>query len=367
VFLIRNVSGLGHAMRMRPALKAGLRPLWRDSATLQVGVDPRRARALTGLGKAAAVVSLLDGSRDTAEVVRTAGEYGIRAEVVHRVVGLLATAGVLDDFPADLRSALPDYLRARLGPEMACAALAYGHGDGGAAVLARRRATFARVYGAGRLGACVATFLAASGVAWVSCLDTTTAQAADVAPAGLGACDVGAGSAAGVARAVHRVAPEVRTADDARRVPDLAVIVGRPDPVLLTSLTRDGVPHLVVDADEAIGVVGPLVLPGRSACVRCMDLSKAARDPAWPRILAQASGVSSTAAATRACDTVLAAATAATAAAQSLTFVDRACEPAAVGATLEIVLPDWQWQRRGWPAHPACRCAAADYLLSAAR
>ena len=39
---------------MRPALKAGLRPLWRDRDTLQIGVDPRRAAALTGLGKAAA-------------------------------------------------------------------------------------------------------------------------------------------------------------------------------------------------------------------------------------------------------------------------------------------------------------------------
>jgi hypothetical protein len=344
---------------MRPALKVGLRPLWRDKATLQIGVDPRRARALTGLGKAAAIVSLLDGSRDTAEVVRTAETYGIRQEVVHRVIDLLASAGVLDDFPASLRAALPDYLRARIGPELACAALAYGHGDGGAAVLARRRATFARVYGAGRVGACVATFLAASGVAWVSCLDTAAAAAADVTPAGLGAADVGTSRAAGVARAVHRVAPEVRTADDPGRLPDLAVITGRPDPVLLVALMRDRVPHLVVHADEAIGTVGPLVIPGRSACVRCADLSKAARDPAWPRILAQASGTSDLCAGTQACDTVLAAATAALATAQALTFVDRACDPAAVNATLEVVLPDWQWQRRAWPAHPLCTCGAA--------
>ena len=80
-------------MRMRPALKVGLRPLWRDAGTLQIGVDPRRARALTGLGKAAAVVSLLDGSRDTAEVVATAATYGIRQEIVHRVIELLASAG----------------------------------------------------------------------------------------------------------------------------------------------------------------------------------------------------------------------------------------------------------------------------------
>jgi len=343
---------------MRPALKVGLRPLWRDKDTLQVGVDPRRARALTGLGQAAAIVSLLDGSRDTAGVVRTAAAYGIRQEVVHRVIELLASAGVLDDFPASLRAALPDYLRARIGPELACAALAYGHGDGGAAVLARRRATFARVYGAGRVGACVATFLAASGVAWVSCLDTATAGAADVTPAGLGTADVGTSRAAGVARAVHRVAPDVCTADDARRLPDLAVVTGLPDRVLLAALMRDRVPHLVIHADEAIGVVGPLVLPGRSACVRCVDLSKAARDPAWPRILAQASGAGGAPAATQACDTALAAATAALAAAQALTVIDRAGEPAAANGTLEVVLPGWQWQRRGWPPHPACTCGA---------
>jgi hypothetical protein len=343
---------------MRPALKVGLRPLWRDQGTLQIGVDPRRARALTGLGKAAAIVSLLDGSRETAEVVRTAETYGIRQETVYRVIDLLASAGVLDDFPASLRAALPDYLRARIGPELACAALAYGHGDGGAAVLARRRAAFARVYGAGRMGGCVTTFLAASGVAWVSCLDTETAEAADVTPAGLGLADVGKSRAAGVARAVHRVAPEVRTVNDARRLPDLAVITGRPDPVLLAALMRDRVPHLVVHADEAIGVVGPLVTPGRSACVRCVDLSKAARDPAWPWILAQAGGASAVPAATQACDTVLAAATAALATAQALALIDRAGAPAAANATLEVVLPEWQWQRRGWPPHPACTCGA---------
>jgi len=167
---------------------------------------------------------------------------------------------------------------------------------------------------------------------------------------------VGTARAAGVARAVHRVAPEVRTVNDARRLPDLAVITGRPDQVLLTTLMRDRVPHLVVHADEAVGVVGPLVVPGRSACVRCVDLSKASRDPAWPWILAQASGIGGGPAATQACDTVLAAATAALATAQALTLIDQAGEPATANGTLEVVLPEWQWQRRGWPPHPACTC-----------
>ena len=106
--------------------------MWRDGDTLQLGVDPRRAAALTGLGEAAAIVSLLDGSREVAEVVAAATAHGIAPEAADRVLGLLASAGVLDDFPAHLHQTLPDYLRARLAPELACAALAYGHGDGGA-------------------------------------------------------------------------------------------------------------------------------------------------------------------------------------------------------------------------------------------
>jgi hypothetical protein len=326
---------------------------------VQFGVDPRRARALTGLGKAAAIVSLLDGSRDTGEVISTAERYGISQETVNRVLSLLASAGVLEDFPASLRAALPGYLRSRIAPELATAALAYGHADGGAAVLARRRAAFVRVYGAGRVGACVATLLAASGIAWVSCVDATVAGPADTAPAGLGSADVGFARAAGVARAIARVAGDVRTKDDSARLPDLTVLAGRPDPVVLDGLMRHRLVHLIAAADEAIGTVGPLVIPGRSACLRCVDLSKAASDPAWPLVLAQAGAAVGRPAAPEACDSILAAATAALAAAQAIAFIDRAGETPACNGTLEVVLPDWQWQRRGWPPHPACTCRAA--------
>lgn len=336
-----------------------MRPLRRDGETVQIGTDPRRARALTGLGKAAAVISLLDGSRDEEAVARTAGLYGIPRRDAERVIELLAAADLLDDFPADLRAALPGYLRGRLGPEMACAALAYGHADGGAAVLARRRQSFIQVYGAGRVGAAVATLLAASGVGWVGCLDSGTAEDADVTPAGLRPADTGTSRAAAAARAVRRVAPETRTDNDASRPPALAVIAGWPDPLVTAALMRDRVPHLVVRAEEAIGVVGPFVRPGRTACVRCVDLGKTDRDPAWPRILAQAS-YARPPAATQACDTVLATATAALATAQALTCVDRVGEPAAANGTLELVLPGWRWQRRAWPGHPACPCGAAS-------
>jgi len=55
---------------------------------------------------------------------------------------------------------------------------------------------------------------------------------------------------------------------------------------------------------------------------------------------------------------VLAAATAALAAAQALAFIDRAGPLATANGTLEVVLPDWRWHRRTWPPHAACTCGA---------
>ena len=169
---------------MRPALKAGLLPVWRDRETLQFGVDPRRAVAVGGLGHTAAVLSLLDGSRDRDGVIAAAAAYGVPAEAASHVLAVLAAAGVLDDFPSRLHASLPEQLRARLAPELATASLAYADGDGGARTLARRRAAYVRVHGASRTGACVASFLAASGVGHVSCADPEPAEPGDLRPPG---------------------------------------------------------------------------------------------------------------------------------------------------------------------------------------
>jgi hypothetical protein len=341
---------------MRPALKAGLLPVWRDRTTLQIGIDSRRAVALEGLGPAAAVISLLDGSRSREAVINTAQTFGVPAGAASRVLTLLAVAGVLDDFPAAIHRTLPEETRDRLAPELASASLAYRDGDGGARTLARRRDAFVRVHGASRTGANVATLLAAAGVGRIACTDPEPAEPADLAPAGLIRADLGDPRGEAAARAVRRAAPEAKTGDPGA-MPDLAILTGPyPSPELAAALVRDGVPHLAVRAVEAIGVVGPLVTPGGSACLRCVDLRKADADPDWPKVLAQATCARI---AVPACDIVLAAMTATLAAAQALAFIDRAVTPVTVNGTLEVVLPDWRWRRRTWKPHPACSCRSA--------
>jgi bacteriocin biosynthesis cyclodehydratase domain-containing protein len=299
---------------MRPALKSGLLPVWRDRDTLQIGIDPRRAIALSGIGQAALVIGLLDGSRDRGQVVTAAASRGVPATVTERILTLLAAGGALDDFPASTLRTIPTASRARLAAELATSSLAYRDPDGGARSLARRRDVAVWITGERRISRSVAKILLASGVA------------------------------------------QVRIGEAQQHRPDLAVLVGRPPLDLQAALAAEGMPHLAVLASEAIGVVGPLVIPGRTACLRCLDYVRAGYDPAWPLILAQ---ISTRRPDPPACDAVLTASVAAQTAAQVLTAIDKTpAASATVNGTLELVLPDWRWRRRTWRPHPACSCSS---------
>jgi bacteriocin biosynthesis cyclodehydratase domain-containing protein len=370
---------------VRPALKAGLLPVWRDRDTVQIGIDPRRAVALTGMGQAALVLGLLDGSRDRNQVIVAAREQGIPDQVTDRIMTLLAAGGALDDFPAAAMRALSQDQRRRLGAELAAAALARGHSDAGAAALVRRDAAHIQIYGPGRLANTLADILTTSGAGQVAICDVVQAKtaggpvpgprasratqpavalatrpkAAGAAQAAQAAQAAGAAPAARSAGSAQPGAAQVAPSGRRPRVvqlplPDLAILVGYQRLELPARLMRARVPHLAVTAEEAIGVVGPLVRPGQTACLRCLDLTRAGLDPAWPLILAQLVGRTTD---PPACDAALAAAVAAQAAAQALAFIDRAAaDGPAENGTLELVLPGWQWRRRTWPLHAACGC-----------
>jgi len=392
-----------HGHGMRPAIKPGLLVVWRDRDTLQIGIDPRRAVALTGMGRAAGLIGLLDGSREHSQVLAAAEELGIPRDAADRVIGLLAAAGAVQDFPAAELRALPDGPRARLARELATVSLAHGHTDGGARALARRQAATVLVYGVGPVGAEISSLLTASGVGRVVCTGPvgqrparptvpgrprtsrggTPPAAADQPPAQTGQGPAGrsrpapppagqraarqrpAGQsparavpgpagprAAGAGPRSRRISP--RRANSRPR-PDLAVLTDGYPAELPGELVASGVLHLAASAREAIGVVGPLVVPGQSACLGCVELARSDRDPAWPFILAQAAGQ---AAQPVACAATLATAVAAQAVSQVLSCLDLAQPAVAVtNATLELVAPGWQWRRRSWPRHGQCRCS----------
>jgi hypothetical protein len=358
-----RATGEGAELR-RPALKGGLRRLRRDEGTVQLGVDPGRAVLVTGLDEAGRRwMEGLDGSHEWPGLLRAAAAAGVPPEVAAGVLDVLSARGLLDDAAADRGScaALSDLERRRLQPDLASLALVHGRPDGGWGTLGARLGARVEVHGGGRVGASAAALLVAAGVGTVHVTDHQPADLRDLAPAGLGRTDVGTARGTAATRAARRTSV-ARPAPPAKR--------GRPDLVLLATelpvppavrdeLLGSGVPHLVAGVRETVGLVGPLVIPGRSSCLLCHDLTRTDRDPAWPRLAAQLTTDPCLGGRVLPCDIVLATAVASHASLQALAFLDGG-RPSAVDGTLEIALPDGTVRRRSWQRHPACGCGWAD-------
>ncbi|MDT0203939.1 hypothetical protein [Nocardioides sp. AE5] len=62
---------------------------------------------------------------------------------------------------------------------------------------------------------------------------------------------------------------------------------GQPDRDRFDDLVRDDFPHLLVVASDGEVRVGPFVVPGQTACLRCIDAHLTDRDPRWPLVVAQ--------------------------------------------------------------------------------
>ncbi|MGV9329813.1 ThiF family adenylyltransferase [Streptosporangium sandarakinum] len=354
---------------MRPRLKPALRRVSRDERTLQFGLHPRHAVVLADLEpEVRRWLEGLDGVRDLPGVLADAADAGIGEEGGRALLGMLAGRGLVDDAaagPGPLR-ALPLAERDRLQPDLEMLSLSPGVTDGGMGALMRRRESLVRVHGAGRVGAQVAALLAASGVGNVCVVDPGPVRPCDVVPGGLTWAQTGMSRQDGAVAVATALAPGVnawtgeraaRLADGARP-PDLVVLapVGPLDVLLVRDLLDRRIPHLLVTAFEGFGSVGPMVLPGRSTCLQCLDLTRRDRDPGWPVVSARLGGFP---AGEIACGTVLSALVAATAAGQALALLDDR-EPIVTNSTLDV-LPDWRWKQRSWSVHPQCRCFRNDF------
>lgn len=303
----------------RPALPPTLRRLWRGPRTLQIGRDPARALVLDGVGPAeVAFLGLLDGTRERAAALREAAAVGVPPSEAARLLRLLEGSGLLDDGAGDVTAVrqLPPADRDRLAPDLACWALLRGGTAAAARALGRRRAARVAVTGSGRVARSVADLLAEAGVGQVAAR----------------------GPAAGDSLAVL-------CSDDGALVP----------PELRDRLLLAGVPHLLAETYETLGSVGPLVVPGRSPCLRCLDLHRRDRDPRWPAVAAQLTGPAPVPVSN---DSVLAAAVAAHATLAAVAHLDDPAGRSPLEGTLtELRLPDGGLRRRRFEAHPACGCA----------
>ncbi len=328
---------------MRPVLAPAARRLWRGTGTLQLCLAPHRGVLLEGLDEHTRhLLTLLDGARTAEQVAAQSRAAGCPDP--EGVLRLLADAGLLRDADALQVPVAEREDRLRLGPDAAALTLT-GSGDGNALLRARRTARVL-VHGAGRVGGPLAALLAEAGVGTVELRDPAETRWEDLAVGGLRPHDVGRPRAASLGK---RLATTAST-----QQPALVVLTEDIPEQLARVLVRDGVPHLVARTQGLVGLVGPLVLPGRSTCLRCVALVQAAIDPDWPHLIPYVEPGQRPAEASHG---VLAAAVASQAALQVLEHLEQGA-PAALGGSLELELPGWRWRRRSWPTHPGCDCGA---------
>ena len=341
-----------------PLLPAATPVLRLDADVLQVGgVDGATGLRISPADAGVAVLlRRLDGRRSQRAVRSDAVAGGVPADTVDDLLGGLRSAGLLHDLAAaDLLATDPGpAAAARAGTELPAAVP--GRQAGGR--WRSRRQSAVVVEGANRVGTPLAAVLAASGVGRVHVRDRGSTQAGEAVVGGMTAADEGRPRALAAADAVRRASPLTDLRPLAPGLaPDLVVLC-RPwaavDP-LSAAWQRAGTPHLVATVRGETGVVGPLVLPGRSSCLRCAEAWRRDADPAWPRLAAQlAADDAVPSGATIACLF-----TALTAAVQVLAYLDGADEPATVGATVELRPPSYLPRLRRWAPHRDCGCGAA--------
>jgi hypothetical protein len=297
----------------------------RATDEVQVGIDPDTALVFRGPGFST-LLNLLDGSIPTSAIQRGGGAAGLTSDQVTGALEALAAAGLLR--------------------------------ESGSAPYTDSTSPRVRLIGAGAVGYQLARLLLASGLGSLYVYDNEPPNLALYSAAGVlpsraealrsALADVGSIVSSGqrISTLSHWSKPETTPLD----LTIVATDRPEPDRVITEHLVRNDEPHLVVRCWGNGVSVGPLVVPGRTSCMRCADLSRSDADPLWPVVLRQLSRLQ--------IDTppTLLAWAASVAAAQSLAFLHGEL-PESAGSTLELNWPHLITRLRRWPAHRNCGCS----------
>ena len=212
-------------------------------------VDPAHVGWLLGL----------HGEREIADALALGSERGLRPALMRRLIRAGVRSGLVDDasqMPESLRD-IPGHLRDLIAPDVIAARHLHGGTARARETIDRRQRAEVAIQGAGPVAEAVALVLTCAGVGNIA-QDRATHSGSKRHR-----------------RATHQRACHV-LCDTAH--PDAAA---DPDAMALD------IPHLAVAVTGTRAVIGPLVIPGRTSCLRCRELHLADADETWPRAAVQ--------------------------------------------------------------------------------
>jgi bacteriocin biosynthesis cyclodehydratase domain-containing protein len=311
---------------------------------VQIGLNPEHAVVLSGDAKLLTMLlAELDGRHTLAQWEARVAECA--APEVRGLLDELAAVGLVEDGAAQAPVPPPElvtdtttwHLRASIPRKD---------------IYRARASSAVEVCGDGRLAIAVACLLASAGVGWVHTRARGRVSQDDIGT-GYAETDIGVPKNVAARRALRRVSNVVRTGPrGSTRDPDLVVLADAAVPAteVVSTLTSRHLPHLLVRMREGAGWVGPFVQPGRTSCLRCLDLHRTDRDAHWPLVAAQLTARPMHA------DLIGASATAAFAAGQALHALAGARDLLLQDSAVVIDLFTARILRREWSPHPRCGC-----------
>lgn len=300
-------------------------------------------------------MAALNGQHTMKDISVIAKRHNVGEDRLSELLKTLSNAGVLLNARYALPHQLPSPARSRLRPDLD--ALTLSHGEHATTVMANRASYGVVLYGKGRIAPVIGAILASSGIGRVHLYGTAKATPADACVGGLAPDDEQRSYTLAAHDAIRRAAAEADTRAPRGQLPEFAILARGTvcGDVETPGLARRGVPHLPVLLREGIAIVGPLVVPGHTACLACLDLHRRDRDPAWPALASQ---LATSARRPEVSHTALVVAAAGLASAQTLAFLD-GDQPTTLGACLELDGLGGAVRRRRWEPHPECGCVKA--------
>jgi hypothetical protein len=243
------------------------------------------------------IIAAFDGKKSAQEIAEA---LAIDCEIVSQVVGQLLSAGLIDylvtqivapgRFKEQDQSSDAGYiqLQSKITPELSATTWITGVNDGGVEVLTKRRSALIEISGENRVATQLYGILLASGVT-----QTKMASAARRDRARIGNQDMCAGlltnSDVG-SNFQHTLEDKARELalfpskdkSGADEIPEvfLKVFIGNGHEALIAQSMSEDEVHLIVSAPDGPSIdIGPLVIPGKSACSRCITLARSDQHP----------------------------------------------------------------------------------------
>ena len=178
-------------------------------------------------------------------------------------------------------------LQERIAPELGQITWQSGIIDAGVTTLSQRQNVAIDICGDDRLATLLLMLLLGSGVSQTTFALSNPEREIKVGDLGTGVfviSDLGL-NLRNRAKELSRTASLFPISKNASAEKFLTIIFGAPDPAKISALLTSNTPHLFISALDATAIrIGPLVIPGKTPCLRCLELSQLDQSPLLSQI-----------------------------------------------------------------------------------